>query len=363
MVFTVIFKVIFHTYPFLLALVLLWRFVLPLNIGYKKKFFLGIFLVISALKGYIYLFTNGNIYDPNIGKSLAFITNTLSFICLFLVFFVFTRDLINLFYKAIKRKLHINLISTTSPYIASVFFTLSFSIALLGTVNGFAEPVITQKNIYIKNLPSKAENFTIAHLSDLHISPSVSIDDVKNWVKLTNSENPDLIVITGDFADGNVSELKDKAKELFKLKAKYGVYAVSGNHEYYSGYKDWIDFLQKGMIFLENKSTVLTSEDGQKLFYLSGISDKNASRFHQSGPDFKKALDNTDKNLPIIMLSHQPTEVLFLENKISLMLSGHTHGGQAPLLNLLVANANQDLISGLYKLGETQILVLRQNCG
>ncbi len=352
-----IFKILFHSYPFLLALILLWRFVLPLNIGSKKKFLLGLFLIISASKGYVYFFTGGKLYEPNLGKIFSFITNTLSFICIFLFFCVFARDLINLFYKPIKLKLHINLISTRSPFIAAIFFSLSFTIALIGTTNGFLAPIVTHKVIYLKDLPKKAENFTIAHLSDLHISPAVSLSDVQNWVKITNSTNPDLIVITGDFVDGGVLELYEKAQELFKLQAKYGVYAVSGNHEYYSGYKEWIEFLGKGMIFLENTSTTITSNDGQKLFYLSGISDKNASRFHQNGPDFKKALENTDKKLPIIMLSHQPTEAFFIKDKISLMLSGHTHGGQAPILNLLVGNANLGLTKGLYQLGDTQVFV------
>lgn len=349
---------LFRSHPFLIAFILIWRFVLPLKLNKKIKLLLGVCMSLISLKLYVYLILGGSLMDPNLNRSASLILNALNFSALILALLVLLRDLINLIYKVLRFNFKAQLLKPYSLLCALILSGISFSLGIVGTYNAFKAPIITNYTISYKNLPPKAHNFSIAMLSDLHISAPISKEDVATIVSLTNAEKPDLIVITGDFVDGKVSDLKEKTDILFKLHARLGVYAVSGNHELYSGYKEWLHYLSAGGIkFLENTSTLIYNEEHQPLFNLAGVSDRNAWRFHETGPDFKKALAHIDTKLPTVMLCHQPSLAYDVVNKVELFLAGHTHGGQAPLIRNLVAAANLGLVSGLYKLENTDVIV------
>ena len=158
--------------------------------------------------------------------------------------------------------------------------------------------------------------------------------------------------------DGSIEELDHMTKILFKLKAKYGVYAVSGNHELYSGYKEWIDYFEKGGIkFLENDSTIIRNENDVPLLNLCGVIDISASRFHLPAADIAKATANTDRKLPTIFMSHQPKIANQLKEISDLTFCGHTHGGLMPGLKQIVAKVNGGYVSGLYNTGRQRVIV------
>lgn len=91
--------------------------------------------------------------------------------------------------------------------------------------------------------------------------------------------------------DGDIAYLDHMTKILFKLKAKYGIYAVSGNHEFYSGYTEWLNYFSRGGIkFLENDGTVITDDNGAPLLNLCGLIDLSAPRYGFASPDIKKAV-------------------------------------------------------------------------
>ena len=159
---------------------------------------------------------------------------------------------INGLFKLIKKDKTRFIIPAKSSRYALTFLVLSFLISCKGIYNGFDKPVLTEYQIEIANLSVAADNFKIVQLSDLHISLPTRESDIENIVDRVNRLNPDLIVITGDLIDGEVEALEPKTKILFNLKAKYGVYGVSGNHEFYSGYQEWVDYFTNGGIpFLE----------------------------------------------------------------------------------------------------------------
>lgn len=93
--------------------------------------------------------------------------------------------------------------------------------------------------------------------------------------------NPDVVVITGDFVDGQVLELSVKARHLFNLKSTFGTFGVSGNHEFYSGYSSWMEFLEDGGIrMLENDSVTLRNFRGRPILNIAGISDLSSLNPH-----------------------------------------------------------------------------------
>ena len=171
-----------------------------------------------------------------------------------------------------------------------------------------------------------------------------------------NALEPDVIAITGDLVDGSVEELAEHAAPLAKLRAKHGVYFVTGNHEYYSGADEWIAHLRKlGMTVLRNERVRIGGEEG---FDLAGIDDHSSGGFGNGhGSDLRKALEGRDAARACVLLAHQPRGIeLADELGVDLQLSGHTHGGQMFPWNLAV-RLQQPFVAGLHKLARAQIYV------
>ncbi|MCP4177023.1 MAG: metallophosphoesterase [bacterium] len=192
-----------------------------------------------------------------------------------------------------------------------------------------------------KNLPKSFKNFKIVQISDLHLGNFGGADKFSEAVKLINKQNPDIVVITGDIVNILASELDDYIPELNKIKAKYGKFAVLGNHDYGEYYR-WkseseqknnflalIDNYKKTSFRLLLNESVVIEKDNEQIAVL-GIENWGLPPFPQYG-DFDKAKLNTD-NIPFkILLSHDPTfwdENITDKEKIDLTLSGHTHGMQ-----------------------------------
>ena len=349
----------FRLFPFVQAIIILCFFIYPIeHLNKKVKWALAIILGLSSLKIYTFVLTGGTMMDPNLTRTLSIILNTLYFTSIFVFLLTVIRMGINGLFKLIKKDKTRFIIPAKSSRYALTFLVLSFLIACKGIYNGFDKPVLTEYQIEIANLPIAADNFKIVQLSDLHICLPTRESDIENIVDRVNRLNPDLIVITGDLIDGEVEALEPKTKILFNLKAKYGVYGVSGNHEFYSGYQEWVDYFTNGGIpFLENKTVIIKDESGTPLFNLAGLIDKAAERFDMTEPDVEAVKPFLDKNIPSIFLAHQPKLCLDLEDLSALTLSGHTHGGMMPGLATLIKSANGGLVSGYYKLGNEQVIV------
>lgn len=228
---------------------------------------------------------------------------------------------------------------------------LACSYMLKGFFNGFKPPVVNEIYIKIKGLK---EDLSIVQISDVHIGKSLGYEFMQDIVKQINELNPDLVVITGDLVDLKVKDIGYKLDSLKKIESRYGVYFVSGNHEYFHGIKEISEFLKTlGVNVLQNESVVI---DGR--INLAGINDLMGERMGILKPDIKKTLISVNQSLPTVLLSHQPKIVKKLKNeKIDLILSGHTHGGQIFPFGLLVL-LDQPYLKGLYQHSkDTQVFV------
>ena len=215
---------------------------------------------------------------------------------------------------------------------------------------------ISQTDIYIRDLPSTFENFRITQLTDIHHSRILGLDEIRRVVNLAQQTKPDMFVLTGDYSTSYRRYIEPCADVLSALSAPEGVWAVLGNHDHYTDPELTTRALQRNHIAVLNNANT-TLRRGSDAIQLSGIDD-----WTWNGTDWVKAFAGLKPNTPTILLSHQPTVLDFEQTKdVSLILSGHTHGGQLnfPLLGAPASLFTKDMryARGLFRRGETQLYV------
>jgi len=215
---------------------------------------------------------------------------------------------------------------------------------------------LSQIDIFIRDLPQNFEGFRIAHITDVHHSRILGIEEVQCVVKLTQQLKPDLIALTGDYTTSYRRYIEPCAEALGMLQAPYGVWAVLGNHDHYTDPELTRWALERHHITVLNNANTTILRRGDTLQF-SGIDD-----WSWAGTDWVRALKGLDLRRPTVLLSHQPGVFDFAESKdVSLILSGHTHGGQieVPLLGPPARFVTKDLkyARGLFKRGNTQLYV------
>ncbi len=205
---------------------------------------------------------------------------------------------------------------------------------------GFAAPKV--KHIYV-TIPG-APKLTAALLSDSHLGVGVSLARFESALKRMQAEKPDILLVLGDVYEYGMHP-KKYAQALANFKTKYGTYGVLGNHEYYMGYQNSLNFYEQANItLLQNQ--VKDLPDGWQLI---GLSDIKMARVTAEKVD--KLLAQTDPQKYRLLLSHQPllTETV-AAHQIPLMMSGHTHAGQIWPFNYFV-KLRYPHAYGLYQTG------------
>ena len=206
-------------------------------------------------------------------------------------------------------------------------------IAGVSLVNGNLLPRVKRMTIPMKNLPVELKGFKVVHLSDLHIEAFNSPHRLARIVDKVNRENPDIVVITGDLIDGNVLKTPELGVELGRIRAKYGKFVVLGNHDYYGGIKSFYELVKvAGFKVLINEMVTAAGS-----IQVAGLDDNEGVRRGTGGPDLEKALKGADPSKPLILLYHRP--FLFdeaVKKGVGLQLSGHTHAGQFPPMDIIV---------------------------
>ena len=231
-------------------------------------------------------------------------------------------------------------------------------IGALGIRNALAAVEVTEVPIVLERLAPSLDGFRIVQVTDLHVGGPIGRSYVEDIVARVNSGNPDLIAVTGDLVDGSPAMLRHAAAPLADLRAKHGVYFVTGNHEYYSGVDAWYaQVAEFGWTALHNTRVTIGDERGA--FQLAGVPDLTGNQ-RGDGPDLKVALAGRDESLPLILLAHQP-RMAFAASKhgVDLQLSGHTHGGQLWPFHYLVKLQQRGLLVGRETVGDTQVYICR----
>jgi uncharacterized protein len=225
----------------------------------------------------------------------------------------------------------------------------------------FIEPnrlQLVKQEIHLRRWPSRLDGFTIALLSDFHYDPYFSIHPIKAAINLVAQIHPQLIVLTGDFVSvPNVGEsihgaaaAEPCAQLLRKMQAPYGLWAVMGNHDYYTDPDHVTRVLrEEGIQVLANQSAPIESNGGR--FWLAGVDDVLGRT-----ADLDGALHNVPADEATILLAHEPDFAdRVARHPVDLQLSGHSHGGQVrlPFIGpLYLPDMARKYIRGLYKIGQ-----------
>ncbi|MCK5901555.1 MAG: metallophosphoesterase [Cocleimonas sp.] len=226
--------------------------------------------------------------------------------------------------------------------------------------------------IPLRSLPSALEGFSIVQLTDMHLRPFTQIDHIQRAVKLSNALNPDIIVLTGDYVWHDAEDILELVPTLANLRAKYGVFAILGNHEY----KTNAPLIRR--TFERYNIPVYTNfgahiDVGDASVYLAGIDDGWLGR-----PNIDKTLENYRQDqTPIILMAHEPDMIDWYADReeISLQVSGHTHGGQVRTAKgkpLVRPYLGKKYVQGLYRVNQSWVytsrgigttgIPLRHNC-
>lgn len=215
---------------------------------------------------------------------------------------------------------------------------------------------VTRLEIPLKGLPAEMDGFTVVQLSDLHYGMLTENGKLSRVVERVNELKPDLIAITGDLVDEGVSHMEDMAGPLKQLKSRYGVLAVTGNHEYYAGVNRAVAIMKSaGIEVLRNEMKVLRCG-----LQILGVDDPTGSRrMAEPAVDLEKHLSRLDREKPSILLYHQPIHFEKTASfGVGLQLSGHSHGGQLyPII--FISRIFYPRTPGLHQIGESKMYVSR----
>jgi uncharacterized protein len=220
-----------------------------------------------------------------------------------------------------------------------------------GVRTALGPPTLKRVRIPLSKLDRRADGYRIALVSDIHLGPMRGAAQTERIVRMVNGLDADLVAVVGDLVDGSVEELGRAAAPLRDVRGRDGSFFVTGNHEYYSGYQEWVEEVARlGLRPLRNERVELAGFD------LAGVNDVAGEEF-DDGPDFGRALGGRDPSRPVVLLAHQPVQVHeAARHGVDLQLSGHTHGGQMFPFHLLV-RLDQPVRSGLATVDGTRLYV------
>jgi len=217
--------------------------------------------------------------------------------------------------------------AVASPFVAGAYGLL------LGRLN----LEVTPQPIRLARLPRAFHGFRIAQLSDIHIGPFMSEDEIRKYVRIANQLRPDLVVLTGDFVTWDASTVPAVVNALSGLKAPFGVFGSLGNHDAWASAEDLLAelFAQAGIRILRQERAPIAT--GNESFNLMGLDFTNSRLMAVGGWHLSsRTLEGVERLLAPetanILLSHNPDSFdRAAALGVDLSLAGHTHGGQLAL--------------------------------
>lgn len=328
------------------------RAVWPLSLRWWQRALLGLLIIAAALcfKA-LQVLGGGFLFAPDLpawfilGYSWLYLELMAFFVCVLVVGIFRSVLLILPAWRRMEEHTKRSVINKTH----GVLLVASALLCSLGMWNALKLPEVHELEL---SLPVRAP-LRIAMLTDLHADAVKDTAFIRSVVERTNALSPDVVVITGDFVDGSVEQRGAALLPLRELKAP--VYAVPGNHDYFSNYREWLPFFSSLGISMLNNAHVLLPEQH---IVLAGVTDPASALFGLERPNVEKALAGAPQGAPIILLAHQPKLAAEASRHgVALQLTGHTHGGQLPGITQLTAAFNQGHVSGLYSVDGMQLFI------
>lgn len=250
--------------------------------------------------------------------------------------------------------------SSESVLLKNIFFSLAVCLSLIFVVYGFfdAQRIRVKKlEVHTQKLLPNDGKIRIVQISDVHVGLIIRDKRLKVILDRIKEAKPDILVSTGDLLDGELNNVQSEAEGFGQIKPKYGKYAVTGNHEYYAGIENALEFTKNaGFEILRDESTKVAGIN------IIGLEDPTGRRLGLIKNDFRISdlfPKQQSKDL-ILLLKHQP--VVKGNNNFDLQLSGHTHGGQIfPFMFLTRLFFPENY--GYHKLGDHKYIYVSPGAG
>lgn len=207
----------------------------------------------------------------------------------------------------------------------------------------------------IRKQAEGGETLNIVVASDLHLGKIIGNSRLGSIVRKINELQPDLVLLPGDVVDESADHLKEEEtiRRLLEIRSRYGVFAVTGNHEYYANLPATVAELERGNVRVLQDAWVKIADS----FYLIGRKDRTAEHYGGGRRPLRELLEGVDRRYPLILMDHQPFHLEEAkDNGIDLQVSGHTHHGQLFPFNLITRMV-YELSWGYLSKGETHYYV------
>ena len=247
-------------------------------------------------------------------------------------------------------------------WLVAIFLCL-FSLIIYARYIGTSGFITKEYGINTKNIVDDFDGLKVVHFSDLHYGRAIKLDKVKKIIKEINFINPDIVVFTGDLIDRD-SNLKKKdydelASVLSDIKAKYGKYAVLGNHDYKKQDKVINLYNESNFKYLDNDGEIIYGENNERIF-IGGV---NTVSYHKDDIDkTMNIIKDTDDIGYKIILVHEPdiTDKIIDNYDVDLILAGHSHNGQIrlPFIGAIVKpKYAKKYYDNYYKIKDTDLYI------
>ncbi len=236
----------------------------------------------------------------------------------------------------------------------TLFIIIPLVFILVGSIGyyNYRNSAVTFTQITLEK-KSALQKIKIAFVADLHLTTTSNINLFTDMVEKVNAQNPDIIIFGGDIIQNSHTKIKDDYSKVFtKLKAKYGVYTILGNHEYYG------NDIDENIVYLNSMGIKVLRDEVLKIDGINFIARDDIRRDNVEGERKSlKALyadNNISLNEPIIVLDHNPQSIQeSVANKVDVQLSAHTHAGQFfpynMILKMKLPNAyGYEIVDGLH---------------
>jgi hypothetical protein len=273
-------------------LVVVVRFIQPLPWIWSIKASVAILLLVASQFHLISRLSSGSVFDPEFPRPLVIAFNVLFGWIVLLAVFQIALDVVSL---AI---IPLNGGFPSAPAgLRYAIGILVLGLSAYGVRQAIRVPPLKDIEIPVVGLPPEFDGYRMVQLTDLHISRLFPAAWTKEVVSRTNALGADLIVITGDFIDGDVAHRRNDVAPLAGLKAHDGVYAIPGNHEHFFDYQEWMRHLDMlGMRMLSNSRVALKRRNAE--IVLAGVTDLSARGHSAPPPDLAAAIKGVPAHTP-----------------------------------------------------------------
>lgn len=300
--------------------------------------YIGVLAFLALLYPLSFVLLDQGREDRPIPKAIAYLGYYWAAFFLYAVLTLLSIDLLRLLNNLSRHQLQTFLpagfpVNLPAAGISVVFFVAV--ILAVGTIMA-RHPKIKTYQLVLNKPMSANRSLRVVLLSDIHYGSLVSSADLNRMSEQVNQIQPDIVLLAGDIIDNSIDLIRKTpfVEQISKLRARFGVFAVLGNHEYANAAPaDVIELMQQAGIEVLKDETRLIDDR----FYLCGRNEKRSEYSGLLGQmDPRELTRGLDKSLPILMMQHQPHDLPLLDLAgVDVAVAGHTHNGQMFPMNLL----------------------------